>query len=36
MKDTVTEVDNEVINITDSRSRSESAILGEIKQKFNT
>ena len=35
MKDTVTEVDNEVINITDSRSRREAAILREIKRKFN-
>ena len=35
MKDTVTEVDNEVINITDGRSKRETAILGEIKRKFN-
>ena len=35
MKDTVTEVDNEVINIADSRSRREAAILREIKRKFN-
>ena len=35
MKDTVTEVANEVINITDGRSRRETAILGEIKRKFN-
>ena len=35
MKDTVTKVDNEVINITDSRSRREAAILREIKRKFN-
>ena len=35
MKDAVTQVDNEVINITDGRSRREAAILGEIKQKFN-
>ena len=35
MKDTVTEVDNEVINITDGRSRREAAILGEIKRKCN-
>ena len=35
MKETVTEVENEVINITDGRSRREAAILGEIKRKFN-
>ena len=35
MKDAVTQVDNEVINITDGRSRTEAAILAEIKQKFN-
>ena len=35
MKDTDTEVDNEMINITDDRSRREAAILGEIKRKFN-
>ena len=36
MKDTVTEVDIEVIKITDGRSRREVAILGEIKRTFNT
>ena len=35
VKGTVTEINNEVINITDGRSRREAAILGEIKRKFN-
>ena len=35
MKDTVIEVDNEVINITDGRLRRGAAILGEVKRKFN-
>ena len=35
MKDTVIQVDNEVINITDGRSRRGAAILGEVKRKFN-
>lgn len=36
IKDTVTEVGNEVIKIIDARSRTGAAILREIKQKFNT
>ena len=35
MKDTLTEVGNEVKNITDCRSRREAAILREIKRKLN-
>ena len=36
IKDTVTEVGNEVIKIIDARSRTGATILREIKQKFNT
>ena len=35
IKDTVTEVANEVMNITDGRSRRKAATLGEIQWKFN-
>ena len=36
MKNTVTEVDSEVINITAGSSRRETAILGKVKRTFNT